>query len=137
MRFLIPLLLLTTPVMAQDKTGPAIAALETGVICPPESTGTRPAPDTVAGVTNVITDEPPFVSTVNRVPAVMGIGFGAKAMSQSAFGIDNVTMTITHPPMGTQKQRNSLSKPALAASIHQLPSISSTMTTNFCPARGQ
>lgn len=51
----------------------------------------------------MITDEPPFVSTTNRVPAVMGIGFGAKAMSQSAFGIDNVTMTITHPPMGAQK----------------------------------
>lgn len=103
MRILIPLLLLATPLSAQDKTGPAIAALETGVICPPESTGTRPAPDTVAGVTNVITDEPPFVSTVNKVPAVMGIGFGAKAMSETAFGIDNVTMTITHPPMGAEK----------------------------------
>lgn len=33
----------------------------------------------------------------------MGIGFGAKAMSESAFGIDNVTMTITHPPMGPEK----------------------------------
>lgn len=101
MRYLTPLLLLlAAPLAAQDKTGPAIAALETGVICPPESTGTRPAPDTVAGVTNVIQDEPPFVSTANRVPAVMGIGFGAKAMSESVFGIDNVTMTITHPPMG-------------------------------------
>jgi len=103
MRFLIPLLCLAAPAIAQDKTGPAIASLETGVICPPESTGTRPAPDTVAGVTNVIVDEPPFVSTVNKVPAVMGIGFGAKAMAESAFGIDDVTMTITHPAMGAQK----------------------------------
>lgn len=103
MRYILPLLLLASPLSAQDKTGPAITRLETGVICPPESTGTRPAPGTVAGVTNVIADEPPFVSLVNKVPAVMGIGFGAKAMSESAFGIDNVTMTITHPPMGPEK----------------------------------
>ena len=104
MRYLVPLLLmLATPLVAQDKTGPAIAVLETGVICPPESTGTRPAPDTVAGVTNVVAEEPPFVSTVNKVPAVIGIGFGAKAMSEATFGIDNVTMTITHPPMGAEK----------------------------------
>lgn len=103
MRFIIPLLLLGTPLVAQDKTGPAIATLETGVICPPESTGTRPAPNTVAGVTNVVSETPPFVSTVNKVPAVMGIGFGAKAMSETAFGIDGVTMTITHPPMGPEK----------------------------------
>ncbi|WP_089997119.1 DUF3859 domain-containing protein [Cognatiyoonia koreensis] len=106
MRYLIPFLLLATPLLAQDKTGPAIAALESGVICPPESTGTRPAPDTVAGITNVIVDEPPFVSTVNKVPAVMGIGFGVKAMSESAFGIDNVTMTITHPPMGDGRAKS-------------------------------
>lgn len=86
--------------MAQDKVGPAIVSLETGVICPPKTTGTRPAPDTVAGLTNVIEDEPPFVSTVNKVPAVLGIGFGAKAQSGTPFGIDNVTMTITHPAMG-------------------------------------
>lgn len=103
MRILIPLLLFATPLVAQDKTSGAIASIETGVICPPESTGTRPAPDTVAGITNVVAEEPPFVSTVNKVPAVMGIGFGAKAMSESTFGIDNVTMTITHPPMGPQK----------------------------------
>lgn len=103
MRIFIPVIFLATPLVAQDKAGPAIASLETGVICPPESTGTRVAPDTVAGVTNVIANEPPFVSTVNKVPAVMGIGFGAKAMSETAFGVDNVTMTITHPPMGPEK----------------------------------
>lgn len=103
MRTVIALLLLATPLAAQDKSGLAIATLETGVICPPESTGTRPAPDTVAGVTNVVAEEPPFVSTVNKVPAVMGIGFGAKAMSETVFGIDNVTMTITHPPMGPEQ----------------------------------
>jgi len=103
MRIFIPLLFLATPLLAEDKTGPAIETLESGVICPPESTGTRPAPDTVAGVTNVVAETPPFVSTVNKVPAVMGIGFGAKAMTDSALGIDGVTMTITHPPMGPEK----------------------------------
>ncbi len=93
------------PVLAApqpDQTAAAIASLQTGVVCPPDPVGTVEAPDTVAGTTHLIVDEPPFVSLTNRVPAVLGIGFGAKAMTEATSGIDNVTMTLTHPPMGEQ-----------------------------------
>lgn len=83
-----------------DKTSPLIASVQSGVVCPPPTVGSSPAPDTVAGTTHLIDDEPPFVSLSNRVPAVLGIGFGTKALSEVAMGIDSVIMTVTHPPMG-------------------------------------
>ena len=103
MRFAVVLCLIASPILAQGKgeiVSDRIVSFETGVICAPEAVGTRPAPDTVAGTTHVIDVEPPFVSTENRVPAVLGIGFGIKAMASGYDGIDDVTMRITHPPMG-------------------------------------
>ena len=103
MRLAVVLCLAALPVLAQstqETVSDRIASFETGVICAPEAIGTRPAPDTVAGTTHVIEVEPPFVSTDNRVPAVLGIGFGIKAMAVGYDGIDDVTMRITHPPMG-------------------------------------
>lgn len=96
-------LTLPLPCLGQDAISAAIVSLETGVICAPETIGTSPAPDTVAGVTNVIEDEPEFVSTLNRVPAVIGVGFGAKAQSADPFGLAGVTITVRHPAMGPQK----------------------------------
>lgn len=95
---------LAGPALAQspgpDTTAPTISSLETGIVCPPPSVGESPAPGTLAGTTHLIEDEPPFVSLSNRVPAVLGIGFGAKALSADIFGLTDVTMTVTHPPMG-------------------------------------
>ena len=88
---------------AQDMTAEAIASLESGVICPPPTVGTAPAPGTVAGTTHLIDENPPFVSLGNRVPAVLGIGFGVKAMAVDPAGLSDVTMTVTHPPMGDGK----------------------------------
>ena len=94
--FLIPIV-----AFAADKTSVAIASLQTGVICPPRSVGEALAPGTVAGTTHLIEDNPPFVSLSNRVPAVIGIGFGSKAMAEVATGLDDITLFVTHPPMGT------------------------------------
>ncbi len=85
---------------APDTVSAVIASVQSGVVCPPPTVGSAPAPDTVAGTTHLIEEEPPFVSLSNRVPAVLGIGFGVKALSEAAMGIDTVTMTVTHPPMG-------------------------------------
>ncbi len=96
-------LTLPLPCLGQDLTSAQIASLETGVICAPDVVGTSPAPDTVAGVTNVIEGEPPFVSVVNRVPAVLGIGFGAKAQASDILGLSDVVVTVRHPAMGPEK----------------------------------
>jgi hypothetical protein len=85
-----------------DVVSSKIATYEAGVICAPEIIGYNEAPDTVAGVTNIIESEPPFVSTGRRVPAVQGIGFGIKSQSQDPFGLSDVQMVVTHPPMGPE-----------------------------------
>jgi len=100
MRSLFLFALMASPALAQDQRSGAISFLETGVICAPDGMTTSPAPNTVAGVTNVIEEDPPFVSTFNRVPAVMGIGFGAKAQSEAFEGISNVVISVRHPAMG-------------------------------------
>ena len=96
---------LASPVVAApaDVTGPLIGSLESGIICPPPSVGESLAPGTVAGVTHLVEENPPFVSMSDRVPAVIGIGFGAKSMTADLFGLPDVTMTVTHPPMGKDR----------------------------------
>jgi len=80
-----------------------ILSVESGVICAPVATGEAKAPDTLAGTTHLISENPPFVSQENQVPAVLGIGFGVKSMSIYPDGLSDVQMVITHPPMGVQK----------------------------------
>lgn len=100
MRLALFLIALPTVAIAADKMSDAISSLQTGVICPPPSVGETLAPGTLAGTTHLIRDDPPFVSLGNRVPAVIGIGFGSKAMATTLEGLDNITITVTHPPMG-------------------------------------
>ena len=88
---------------AKDKVSPDILSLESGVICAPPTEGEAAAPNTIAGTTHLISDVPPFVSTINRVPAVLGIGFGVKSVSVAPEGITGIDMVITHPPMGTSR----------------------------------
>ena len=80
-----------------------LISLESGVVCPPPAVGKSPAPGTVAGTTHIIDEQPPFVSTSRRVPAVIGIGFGIKALAADDFGMDGVTVIVTHPPMGADQ----------------------------------
>ncbi|MDC1397191.1 DUF3859 domain-containing protein [Octadecabacter sp.] len=88
-------------VCAQDAefVSPMLGFYEAGVICAPDATVTREAPDTLAGTTNVVEDAPSFVSRARLVPAVIGIGFGVRAGLASPDGTDGVTMTVTHPPL--------------------------------------
>ncbi len=107
MRVLLCILIFAVhPALAAGKpvlTGPDIAGVDSGVICPPEPVGTSPAPGTLAGTTHVINEDPPFVSNTHTVPAALGIGFGVKARAADLSGLQDVTMVVTHPPMGKQK----------------------------------
>ncbi len=84
-------------------TGSKIAGLEAGVICPPEPVGSSPAPGTLAGTTHIIDEDPPFVSNTQTVPAVIGIGFGVKALAADLGGLQDVVLVVTHPPMRKEK----------------------------------
>lgn len=98
--FILALTLLALPAQAQDVeyTGTAIAELYAGVICAAKVVGTTPAPDTVAGVSNIIEEDPPFVSVGRVVPAVIGVGFAIKARTTS--DMNDLLVVVTHPPMG-------------------------------------
>lgn len=83
-----------------DVVSDQMASVEAGVICAPETTGELEAPGTIAGTTHLIAEEPPFIAVTRRVPAVLGVGFGIKSRSVDVVGLNGVTMTVTHPPMG-------------------------------------
>lgn len=106
MRALLLLLICLTasalPAQERAISSDLIETLDSGVVCAPPTTGEKLAPDTIAGVTHLIDTDPPFVSTKNRVPAVLGIGFGVKSSVRLPDGLAGVTMTITHPPIGPE-----------------------------------
>ena len=82
-----------------DQIGPLMSSFKAGIFCAPTVVSTEPAPDTVAGVTNVIEDVPPLVSSGRNVPAVLGMGFGILSGSKQGMLLD-VLVVVTHPPMG-------------------------------------
>jgi hypothetical protein len=90
----------TLPPNPDDYVSPQLSVIDVGIICAQEIVGLNDAPGTVAGSTNIIEGEPDFISSERFVPAVLGVGFGVKSQAQSVLGIDSVTMTVTHPPMG-------------------------------------
>lgn len=87
-------------VFADGVTSGSIASVETGLICPPTDMATSPAPDTLAGTTHVITEDPAFAARTRIVPAILGIGFGVKSQAVDVNGLAPVLMVIEHPPMG-------------------------------------
>ena len=102
-RFLsfITALFLATPAVADaTMVSSEIAWLEVGVICAPDTVFTNPAPDTIAGVTHVIDEIPVFISDSQRIPAALGVAFGVKSQARTTDGLSNVTITVSHPPIG-------------------------------------
>lgn len=89
---------LTASAAQDDFVSPLVGFFEAGVLCAQDAVTVREAPNTVAGTTHVIDEAPPFVSTGRIVPAVIGIGFGVRAGVGSDFSIEDVTMTVSHPP---------------------------------------
>jgi len=83
-----------------DSIGPQIAGFKAGIVCAQKVVGLSPAPGTIAGTTNLIEGAPRFISTGRQVPAVLGIGFGVQTRAQNGFGLNDVLVTMTHPPMG-------------------------------------
>lgn len=100
---LVPLCL-AVPLAAQQDgadaefVSPLLGTFEAGIFCAPEPMGERDAPGTVAGTTHIVDEPPAFASHGRLVPAVLGVGFGAVAGLKGAFGVDGVTMQVTHPP---------------------------------------
>jgi hypothetical protein len=90
----------TTVAVADIVTSSVINSVQAGILCAPDPIGSVPAPNTLAGTTHIIEAEPEFVATITTVPASLGVGFGVKAQARAVDGISEVTMVVTHPPMG-------------------------------------
>lgn len=99
--FWLAAIILTTPARAENLQSPAITYLQAGILCGPETIGSTLAPGTIEGATHIIADEPDFISDAQVVPAVLGLGFGVKAQTALAEGIDSVDITVTHPAMAS------------------------------------
>lgn len=75
-----------------------IARLTHGVYCAEAPVDLEVAPDTAAGVVNIVPDLPEIRAVTTLVPARIGIGFGVLVEPQPGLTLDPVEITITHPP---------------------------------------
>ena len=76
----------------------AIASLNYGVYCADPPVELEEAPETAAGVVNIVPTLPDMRAETTLVPARIGIGFGVLVEAHEGDFLDPVTVTITHPP---------------------------------------
>jgi hypothetical protein len=75
-----------------------IARLDHGVYCAEAPIDLEEAPDTAAGVVNIVEALPEMRAVTTLVPAQIGVGFGVLVTPQPGLTLDPVQITITHPP---------------------------------------
>ena len=88
-------LLLAAPAAAQ------VRLVETGIVCPRIVTGEmRPAPDTEFGEIRQIDQPVIFDLDARTVPTMTNLGFGFRIGLEAGQPARDVTIVVTHPPMG-------------------------------------
>lgn len=83
-----------------DVTHESIAKIAYGVFCSDDPVSFEEAPDTVAGLINIIEDTPDLVRPGSIVPAANNVSFGVRSKAQHGWIYLGTMVTITHPPMG-------------------------------------
>ena len=73
-----------------------------GVICEVELHGSRPAPETMSGLLNLIDQDRAIDVKTVQVPADKGLSFGIRATLTRGAAVPEVTVVVTHPPMGPE-----------------------------------
>lgn len=71
--------------------------LNQGIFCEVPTTGSAPAPGTVAGQIELFETVPDFRWLGTRVPAVPGISFGVKTLALNARLYAGVVLELSHP----------------------------------------
>ncbi len=89
-------------ILAQDLPNPfksdLIDSLQYGVYCAEGPIELQEAPDTAAGVVNIVPGLPEMRAVTTLVLAQIGIGFGIVVEARDGLVLDPATVTITHPP---------------------------------------
>jgi hypothetical protein len=87
---------------AQDLPNPyasdLVETLVHGVYCAEAPIDLEEAPDTAAGVVNIVPGLPVMRQVTTLVPAQIGIGFGILVEARDGVVLDPLVVTITHPP---------------------------------------
>jgi hypothetical protein len=76
-----------------------LTVTEVGIFCPYDRQGSIAAPDTVMGTVDLIEDHLVDVHAT-KVPAHLGLAFGARYRLVDGLPDQPATMIFTHPPMG-------------------------------------
>ncbi|NKX42990.1 DUF3859 domain-containing protein [Roseicyclus persicicus] len=96
------LLCVAVPLAAQERPdpykSPLIDSLVYGVYCAEPAIDIEEAPDTAAGVVNIVPGIPEMRAVTTLVPAQLGIGFGVIVEARDGVVFDPAGITITHPP---------------------------------------
>lgn len=79
-----------------------VVLIDHGIICQVTPEGAREAPDTIMGAINLIEQTRDMDVTTRVVPAKAGISFGVKFTLRPGAGDRDVTILVTHPPMGPE-----------------------------------
>lgn len=89
-------------VVAQEQPNPyasdLVDSLVHGVYCAEAPIDLEEAPDTAAGVVNIVPVLPEMRRITTLVPAQLGIGFGLLVEAREGLVLDPLIVTITHPP---------------------------------------
>ncbi len=78
----------------------AFDRIEAGIICAPEDGRREAAPDTRLGYVNLVDGDITMGLAARRIPAMDGLAFGVLVTLADAVGTQEVTIIVTHPPMG-------------------------------------
>lgn len=81
-----------------------IADFQVGIFCKPKASGSSQADDTIKGTVERLSESPVLGRESVIVPAIDQINFGVKAR-EKYFSAEEVTITVTHPPLGKNRVR--------------------------------
>lgn len=75
-----------------------VTNLKYGIVCYGEPAAQVPAPDTITGFINERATDGSFIVETLRVPVIRGLSFGVRVDVLGGQPLNDVTMTVTHPP---------------------------------------
>lgn len=75
-----------------------MAGVTFGLVCGSDTDETIPAPETATGTVQVRQDWQKIIVETQTIPLVKGMALGVDMRPQAPRALDNVKITVTHPP---------------------------------------
>jgi len=94
---LVPLAAQADNNMAADSA--LFTQIQAGIVCADPPDDHQPAPDTISGFVDIVGGAVYLGRPALRIPAVPGLAFGVIGQVSPMQGAQDVTISVTHPPM--------------------------------------